>query len=135
MTKILVVDDEANVQRLLQYTLKQAGYTVAVAGDGQEALKLWQSEAPGLILLDVSLPKPDVCGVAGPIRADEGGQPHVPIIMLTSEKEVEQKVRGLRAGADDYLVKPFHQAELLARMRGLLSRFGPQAGGAARVRR
>ena len=135
MTKILVVDDEANVQRLLQYTLKQAGYTVAVASDGQGALKLWASENPGLILLDVSLPKLDGYAVAEKIRADEGAKGHVPIIMLTSEKEVEQKVRGLRAGADDYLVKPFHQAELLARMRGLLSRFGPQeGGGTSRVR-
>src|SRR4026207_578235 len=123
MTKILVVDDEANVQRLLQYTLKQAGYTVSVAGDGQEALKLWASESPSLILLDVTLPKLDGYPVAEEIRAGEGPPTPVPIIMLTSEKEAEQKVRGLRAGADDYLVKPFHQAELLARMRGLLSRF------------
>ncbi|HEX2626104.1 MAG TPA: response regulator, partial [Candidatus Limnocylindrales bacterium] len=72
MTKILVVDDEANVQRLLQYTLKQAGYTVTVASDGQEALKLWSSENPGLILLDVSLPKLDGYAVAEKIRADEG---------------------------------------------------------------
>jgi pilus assembly protein CpaE len=129
MSKILVVDDEANVQRLLQYTLKQAGYTVAVAGDGQEAIKLWQSEQPALILLDVGLPKLDGYAVAERIRAEEGGRGHVPIIMLTSEKEVEQKVRGLRAGADDYLVKPFHQAELLARMRGLLARFGPSEPG------
>ena len=134
MTKILVVDDEANVQRLLQYTLKQAGYTVSVAGDGQEALKLWSSESPGLILLDVSLPKLDGYAVAERIRAQEGGKSHVPIIMLTAEREVEQKVRGLRAGADDYLVKPFHQAELLARMRGLLSRFGPQEGVGSRAR-
>ena len=125
MTKILVVDDEANVQRLLQYTLKQAGYTVAVAGDGLEALKLWASEQPGLILLDVSLPKLDGYGVAERIRSDEGGKSHVPIIMLTSEKEVEQKVRGLRAGADDYLIKPFHPAELLARIKSLLARFAP----------
>jgi pilus assembly protein CpaE len=130
MTRILVVDDEANVQRLLQYTLKQAGYTVTVAGDGQEAIRLWQAESPDLILLDVSLPKLDGYGVAERIRADEGGgHLHVPIIMLTAEKEVEQKVRGLRAGADDYLVKPFHQAELLARMRSLLARFGPAEGG------
>ena len=80
MTKILVVDDEANVQRLLQYTLKQAGYTVSVAGDGQEALKLWASESPGLILLDVSLPKLDGYAVAEKIRADEGPSSHVPII-------------------------------------------------------
>jgi pilus assembly protein CpaE len=134
MSKILVVDDEANVQRLLQYTLKQAGYTVVVAGDGQEAVKLWASEQPALILLDVGLPKLDGYAVAEKIRADEAGKGHVPIIMLTSEKEVEQKVRGLRAGADDYLVKPFHQAELLARMRGLLSRFDAATGSATRGR-
>jgi pilus assembly protein CpaE len=128
MTKILVVDDEANVQRLLQYTLKQAGYTVTIAGDGHEALRLWAAESPALILLDVGLPKLDGYAVAERIRADEGGRAHVPIIMLTAEKEVEQKVRGLRAGADDYLVKPFHQAELLARMRSLLARFGATEG-------
>jgi pilus assembly protein CpaE len=131
MTKILVVDDEANVQRLLQYTLKQAGYTVSSATDGQEALRLWGSESPALILLDVTLPKLDGYAVAERIRASEaGGGEHVPIIMLTAEKEVEQKVRGLRAGADDYLVKPFHQAELLARMRSLLARFGATDGSA-----
>ncbi|HKB28677.1 MAG TPA: response regulator, partial [Candidatus Limnocylindrales bacterium] len=128
MTKILVVDDEANVQRLLQYTLKQAGYSVVVAGDGNEAVRLWSSEHPALILLDIGLPKLDGYQVAERIRSEEGGNSHVPIIMLTSEKEVEQKVKGLRAGADDYLVKPFHQAELLARMKGLLSRFGASDG-------
>ena len=129
MTKILVVDDEANVQRLLQYTLKQAGYSVVVAGDGQEAIRLWNSETPSLMLLDVGLPKIDGYQVAERIRSTEGPGAHIPIIMLTSDKEVEQKVRGLRAGADDYLVKPFHQAELLARMKSLLSRFGTVEGG------
>jgi pilus assembly protein CpaE len=128
MSRILVVDDEGNVQRLLQYTLKQAGYTVSIAADGQEAIRLWKDESPDLILLDVTLPKLDGYAVAERIRADEGGRDHVPIIMLTAEKEVEQKVRGLRAGADDYLVKPFHQAELLARMRSLLARFGATDG-------
>ncbi|HEY2916285.1 MAG TPA: response regulator [Candidatus Limnocylindrales bacterium] len=128
MSRILVVDDEGNVQRLLQYTLKQAGYTVSIAADGPEALRLWKDESPDLILLDVTLPKLDGYAVAERIRADEGGRDHVPIIMLTAEKEVEQKVRGLRAGADDYLVKPFHQAELLARMRSLLARFGATDG-------
>ena len=132
MTRILVVDDEGNVQRLLQYTLKQAGYTVSIAADGQEAIRLWKEEGPDLILLDVTLPKLDGYAVAERIRADEGGRNHVPIIMLTAEKEVEQKVRGLRAGADDYLVKPFHQAELLARMRSLLARFGAVDGTMAK---
>jgi pilus assembly protein CpaE len=129
VTRILVVDDEANVQRLLQYTLKQAGYTVTIAADGQEGLRLWTAEHPDLILLDVSLPKLDGYAVAERIRAQEAGGAHIPIIMLTAEKEVEQKVRGLRAGADDYLVKPFHQAELLARMKSLLGRFGGATEG------
>ena len=71
------------------------------------------------------LPKLDGYQVATKIRAEEGAQSHVPIIMLTAEREVEQKVRGLRAGADDYLIKPFHPAELLARIKSLLARFAP----------
>ncbi|HEX4897286.1 MAG TPA: response regulator, partial [Candidatus Limnocylindrales bacterium] len=123
MTKILVVDDDPNVQRLLRVTLKQEGYEVIVAGDGAEGLRLWEVESPALILLDVTLARLDGYEVAAKVREAEGTGAHVPIIMLTAEKEVEQKVRGLRAGADDYLVKPFHQAELLARMKSLLARF------------
>ncbi len=126
MTTILVVDDDPNVQRLLQYTLKQEGYDVSIAADGAEGFRLWGEQNPSLILLDVMLPKLDGYQVAAKIRAEEGGSAHVPIIMLTAEREVEQKVRGLRAGADDYLIKPFHQAELLARMKSLLARFAPQ---------
>ena len=133
MTKILVVDDDQNVQRLLRVTLKQEGFEVIVASDGAEGLQLWEDEAPDLILLDVTLPKQDGYQVAARIREVEGSGAHVPIIMLTAEKEVEQKVRGLRAGADDYLVKPFHQAELLARMKSLLTRFAAhEASGGAR---
>jgi pilus assembly protein CpaE len=126
MATILVVDDDPNVQRLLQYTLKQEGYDVEVASDGAEGFRLWGERNPSLILLDVMLPKLDGYQVAAKIRAEEGSTSHVPIIMLTAEREVEQKVRGLRAGADDYLIKPFHQAELLARMKSLLARFAPQ---------
>jgi pilus assembly protein CpaE len=124
--KILVVDDDPNVQRLLQYTLKQEGYEVVIAADGAEGFRLWGAEAPDLILLDVMLPKLDGYQVATKIRTEEGATGHVPIIMLTAEREVEQKVRGLRAGADDYLIKPFHPAELLARIKSLLARFAPQ---------
>ena len=123
--KILVVDDDPNVQRLLQYTLKQEGYEVVVASDGAEGFRLWGAEAPDLILLDVMLPKLDGYQVAAKIRGEEGPATHVPIIMLTAEREVEQKVRGLRAGADDYLIKPFHPAELMARIKSLLARFAP----------
>ncbi len=124
--KILVVDDDPNVQRLLSYTLKQEGYEVVVAADGAEGFKVWGQEQPALILLDVMLPKLDGYQVAAKIRAEEGTSSHVPIIMLTAEAEVEQKIRGLRAGADDYLVKPFHPAELLARIKSLLARFAPK---------
>jgi pilus assembly protein CpaE len=124
--KILVVDDDQNVQRQLIYTLKQEGYEVVQAGDGAEGYRLWGAESPALILLDVTLPKLDGYQVATKIRAEEGANGHVPIIMLTAEREVEQKVRGLRAGADDYLIKPFHPAELLARMKSLLARFAPR---------
>ncbi|MBF6604198.1 MAG: response regulator [Chloroflexi bacterium] len=123
--KILVVDDDPNVQRQLTYTLKQEGYEVVVAADGTEAIRLWGVDSPALILLDVLLPKLDGYQVAERIRAEEGATVHVPIIMLTAEREVEQKVRGLRAGADDYLIKPFHPAELVARIRSLLARFAP----------
>jgi pilus assembly protein CpaE len=124
--KILVVDDDPNVQRLLQYTLKQEGYDVVVASDGAEGFRLWGAEEPDLILLDVMLPKLDGYQVATKIRTEEGSAGHVPIIMLTAEREVEQKVRGLRAGADDYLIKPFHPAELMARIKSLLARFAPK---------
>jgi pilus assembly protein CpaE len=128
VAKILVVDDDPNVQRLLQYTLKQEGYEVLVASDGAEGFRLWDDESPSLILLDVMLPKLDGYQVATKIRQSEDDDHHVPIIMLTAEKEVEQKVRGLRAGADDYLVKPFHPAELLARMKSLMARFSSKDG-------
>src|SRR3954464_9058451 len=128
--KILVVDDDSNVQRLLQYTLKQEGYDVIVAPDGAEGFRLWGAEAPDLILLDVVLPKLDGYQVAAKIRSEEGNASHVPIIMLTAEQEVEQRVRGLRAGADDYLIKPFHPAELLARIKSLLARFAPREAAA-----
>lgn len=123
--KVLVVDDDASVQRLLQHTLRQEGYEVIIAGDGPEGFRLWQQETPSLVLLDVTLAGLDGYEVATRIRAGEGAGTHVPIIMLTSERDVQQKVRALRAGADDYLVKPFHPAELLARMKSLIARFAP----------
>ena len=126
MAKILVVDDDQSVRRLLEYTLKQEGYEVLLAADGAEGLRLWQTEEPALLLLDVLLPKLDGYQVATKIRSEEAAGVHTPVIMLTSERDVEQKVRALRAGADDYLIKPFHPAELVARIRSLLSRFAPR---------
>ena len=129
---ILVVDDDPNIQRLLSYTLRQEGFEVGVVADGAEALRAWEADRPALILLDVMLPKLDGYAVAQRIREDEAGAGHTPIIMLTAEGDVEQRVRGLRASADDYLMKPFHPAELLARIRGLLSRFAPSEAAQSR---
>ena len=124
--RILIVDDDPDTQRVLGYTLKQEGFQVLVAVDGAEALRVREREKPDLILLDIMLPKLDGYQVAERIRAEEGSVAHVPIVMVTAETDIEQKVRGLRAGADDYLVKPFHPAELLARIRSLLARFAPR---------
>lgn len=125
--KVLVVDDDASVQRQLQQALRQEGYEILTAGDGNEGLRLWQLEHPSLVLLDVTLQGLDGYEVAARIRAEEGPAAHVPIIMLTTDKDVQQRVRALRAGADDYLVKPFHPAELLARMKSLVARYTPGA--------
>ncbi len=123
--KVLVVDDDASVQRLLQQTLRGEGYEVLIAIEATEALRLWQQEGPVLVLLDVTLPGVDGYDLAVRIRGAEASGRHVPIIMLTSDRDVSQKVKSLRSGADDYLVKPFHPAELLARIKALLARFGP----------
>ncbi len=124
--RILVVDDDPNVQRSLSFTLQQEGYEVSVASDGAEAMKKWADESPDLMLLDVGLPKMDGYQVATKIRESEAGETHMPIIMLTADADVEAKVKGLRAGADDYQVKPFFPAELVARIKSLLARFAPK---------
>ena len=123
--KVLVVDDDASVQRLLQFTLEQEGYAVIVASDGADGLRRWQQETPSLVLLNVTVQLMDGYEVATRIRAEESGSRHTPIIMLTTDKDVQGKVRALRAGADDYLIKPFHPAELMARMKSLIARFQP----------
>jgi pilus assembly protein CpaE len=122
-TKVLVVDDDLNIQRVLVFTLKQEGYEVHVASDGQAGVEMAASIAPDLILMDVAMPLLDGYAAIQQIRAAEKGR-RVPIIMLTAEADVEQRVRGLRAGADDDIVKPFHPLELIARIKALLARSG-----------
>jgi len=129
-TKVLVVDDDLNIQRVLVFTLKQEGYEVHVASDGSAGVEMAAAIAPDLILMDVAMPTLDGYAATQQIRAAESTGRHVPIIMLTAEADVEQRVRGLRAGADDDIVKPFHPLELIARIKALLSRSGVQAGPA-----
>ena len=119
--KILVVDDEAAVRDSLQRALALEGYDVELAADGDEALdRLDTGEvAPDAIVLDVLMPNVDGLETARRLR---GAGNRTPILMLTARDEVEARVAGLDAGADDYVVKPFALAELLARLRALLRR-------------
>lgn len=119
---ILVVDDDPRIKELLRRTLAFAGYSVAVAGSGEEALARRLESPPDLIVLDVMLPGLDGLEIARRIRA--AGE-RVPILMLTARDSVGDRVEGLAAGADDYLVKPFDPKELLARVMALLRRSEP----------
>jgi pilus assembly protein CpaE len=124
-TRVLVVDDDLNIQRVLVFALKQEGYEVTVASNGAAGVEMALDARPDLILMDVAMPKLDGYAATQQIRAAEKGVGRIPIIMLTSEADVEQRVRGLRAGADDDIVKPFHPLELMARIKALLARGGP----------
>jgi pilus assembly protein CpaE len=123
-TKVLVVDDDLNIQRVLVFTLKQEGFEVLVASDGATGVEMAKESQPDLILMDVAMPKLDGYAATQQIRAAEQGGRRVPIIMLTAEADVGERVKGLRAGADDDIVKPFHPLELMARIKALLSRSG-----------
>lgn len=123
--KILIVDDEPHIRRILQFLLEQAGYQVVEAGDGQQALDLLATERPDLVLLDVMMPHMDGFAVLEQMRGERDGQ-CTPVIMLTARGESTARVRGLRVGANDYLGKPFDQEELLARVSNLLDTFRSQ---------
>ena len=122
--KVLVVDDDLNIQRVLSFTLKQEGFEVLVAGDGKAGVAAAAEYSPDLILIDAALPGLNGYEAITRIRAAEATGQRVPILLLTAEADVGQRVKGLRAGADDDIVKPFHPAELMARIRALLSRSG-----------
>jgi len=116
---ILVVDDDAPIRRMLDRTLSAEGYAVETAADGGEALAAVERSAPDLVVLDVGLPGVDGLSVSRRLRAKGLA---VPVLLLTARDSVPDRVAGLDAGADDYLVKPFATEELLARVRALLRR-------------
>ena len=119
---ILVVDDERAVRESLRRALELEGYGVELAEDGEEALqRLARRPSPDAVVLDILMPEVDGLEVCRRLRADGN---EVPILMLTARAEVDSRVAGLDAGADDYLPKPFALAELLARVRALLRRSG-----------
>ena len=117
--RVLVVDDDPPLRRMLERTLVAEGFEVTVAADGGGALAAAERHAPDVIVLDVAIPAPDGLAVARRMRAK--GLP-TPILMLTARDAVPDRVAGLEAGADDYLVKPFAVAELVARLRALTRR-------------
>ena len=119
--RILVVDDEPDIRDVLRITLEGEGYEIHEAANGQEALIQLQKVSPQLILLDCKMPRMDGLEVCQILKKDVLLQ-HLPIIMLTSKGEISDKVTGLEAGADDYMVKPFEPMELLARVKMVLRR-------------
>jgi DNA-binding response OmpR family regulator len=125
MTSILVVDDDDDIRALVGELLERAGHVVIKAPDGESALKLFYSRQPDLVVLDVSMPGLDGWEVLKRIRELSD----VPVLMLTARAEELEKVRGLRAGADDYVTKPFGRQELLARVDATVrrGRSAPQA--------
>jgi two-component system response regulator MprA len=123
--RILVVDDEPQLRRALERALKLEGYDVELAGDGDEALAAVASSGPDAVVLDLLMPKRDGLEVCRELRA-RGDR--TPVLMLTARDAVSDRVDGLDAGADDYVVKPFALEELLARLRALLRRNGGGEG-------
>ena len=120
--KILVVDDEEPIAKILDFNLRKEGYDVIVANDGEKAVELAFSEDPDLILLDLMLPKKDGMEVCREVRA----QKNIPIIMLTAKNSEIDKVLGLEFGADDYVTQPFSTRELMARVKVNLRRVAKQ---------
>jgi len=115
---VLLVDDSASQRAVIAYRLQQIGYRVTAAGDGHECLELLGQIRPDIVLLDVVMPELDGWDTLDRIREMSG----VPVIMLTARAEDVERIRGLRAGADDYVAKPFHQDELEARIGAVLRR-------------
>ena len=120
-TSVLVVEDDRNIGELLQLYLEKEGYAVTIATDGGQGLQKFRAIHPDLVLLDVMMPVMDGWAVCRAIRQES----QTPIIMLTAKSETEDKVTGLRTGADDYITKPFEMRELLARIEAVLRRTNP----------
>src|SRR6476646_8435368 len=129
-SKVMVVDDEDHIVELARLYLTREGYEVEGVGDGSQALARFGQIKPDLVVLDIMLPGADGLAICKEIRK----QSQVPIIMLTARDEVTDKVVGLEVGADDYLTKPFHPQELVARAKALLRRAKTDPDQPARVR-
>jgi DNA-binding response OmpR family regulator len=119
--KILVIDDEREIVKLVRAYLERAGFRVVTASDGQEGLTVFRHEKPDLVVLDLSLPRIDGLDVCRTIRRES----NTPVIMLTARVEEQDRLIGLELGADDYIAKPFSPREVAARVRAVLRRVSP----------
>lgn len=119
MRKILVVDDDKHIVDLVGIQLTQAGYQVLKAGNGHQAIEILGEELPDLAIVDVMMPGMDGFELTKRIREDRD----IPVLLLTSKGELEDKEQGFRAGSDDYMVKPFEPKELLFRIKAILRRY------------
>ena len=117
---VLIVEDDRNIAELLQMYLEKEGYAVTNAGDGGKGLEKLRTIKPDLVLLDVMMPVMDGWTLCRTIRAES----QTPVIMLTAKGETDDKVNGLKSGADDYITKPFEMKEVLARIEAVLRRTG-----------
>ena len=116
---VLVVDDDKEIRDGIEIYLKNEGYNVLKAGDGQEALSILENSDVHLIILDIMMPKMD--GITATFKIRE--QKNIPILMLSAKSESTDKIHGLSVGADDYVTKPFHPLELMARVKSMLRRY------------
>lgn len=123
--RILVADDEAPVLDLVRELLTQKGYQIIPAVDGEEALEKIRTELPDLVILDIVMPKQDGFSVCKTVRSTVETM-FIPIIMLTAQDSIEEKLKGLQSGADDYITKPFNSEELIARIEVILKRVKKQ---------
>ena len=121
--RILIADDDAVTTRFLASLLEEAGYEVLVAGDGRQAFELAVAHHPDLILCDLVMPYRDGYALLRSLRG-QNGLNHVPVVILSALDREEDIVRGLEAGAEDYVVKPFNARELIVRIRKQLERSG-----------
>ncbi len=117
--KILVVDDESHIVKMVESRLQANGYEVISAADGDEGLKLARSESPDLIILDLMLPKLDGYKICRMLKFDEKYR-HIPVIMFSARAQETDRKLGMETGADAYIVKPFKSEEMLAKIRELL---------------
>ncbi len=117
--RILVVEDEPSIAKLVQFNLEKEGFQVEVATDGQKGVDLALEHSPDLMVLDLMLPRLDGLEVCKRLRQEKG---HIPILMLTAKNDEFDKVLGLELGADDYMTKPFSPRELVARVKAILRR-------------